>query len=74
MYQQEKLLKLLAWYCRCITDYPSLTVLRARGPSHRCTLHEELNECGTGSEQKDVDLARTKGVHVSVFWKLFIYG
>ena len=62
LYRQEKLLKLLAWYCHRITDYPSLTVLRACGPSHRCTLHEELNECGTESEQKDADLARTKDV------------
>ena len=67
MYRQEKLLKLLAWYFRRITDYPSLTVLRARGPSHRCTLHEELNECGTESEQKDAELTRTKDVWVSVF-------
>ena len=45
-----------------MTYYPSLSDLRARGPSHRCTHHEELNECGTESEQKDADLATTTDV------------
>lgn len=62
LYRQEQLLNLLAWYSHRITDYPALLDLRARGPSHRCTHHQE----DVQSEQKDADLAMTKDVQDSV--------
>ena len=66
MYRHEKLLELLAWYCRRMKDYSSLSDLRARGPSLRCTDRKELNECGSDSEQKDAHPVSSKDVHVSV--------
>ena len=58
--------QLLAWYCCPMTDYPSLSDLRARGPSLRCTHHEELNGCGSDSEQKDAHPISSKDVHARV--------
>ena len=49
-----------------MTDYPSFSYLRARGPSLRCTHHEELNECGSDSEQKDAHPVSSKDVQVSI--------